>query len=128
MNLRRLPAAGMSHGNGSSHGSQGGHSAFGPNSVVAAAMSQFANVTGGPTVLHPHQQTPTAMASPWMGAVSNNNACRMNDMTSQIMAVAQSAGIQLTPAAAAATANFMSLSAQVITDIKSAYANQFDVL
>ncbi|KAM3175908.1 hypothetical protein ACTXT7_007548 [Hymenolepis weldensis] len=112
MNLRRLPAAGMSHGNGGSHGSQGGHSAFGPNSVVAAAMSQFANVTGGPTVLHPHQQTPTAMASPWMGAVSNNNACRMNDMTSQIMAVAQSAGIQLTPAAAAATANFMSLSAQ----------------
>ncbi|VDL61124.1 unnamed protein product [Hymenolepis diminuta] len=107
MNLRRLPAAGMSHGNGSSHGSQGGHSAFGPNSVVAAAMSQFANVTGGPTVLHPHQQTPTAMASPWMGAVSNNNACRMNDMTSQIMAVAQSAGIQLTPAAAAATASFI---------------------
>ncbi|KAM7536607.1 hypothetical protein Aperf_G00000084073 [Anoplocephala perfoliata] len=118
ISLRRLPSAGMSnnmsHGGGSGNGggSQGGHAAFGPNSVVAAAMSQFAGAAGGPTVLHPHQQTPAAMTSPWMGAVSNNNACRMNEITSQIMALAQNAGFQLTPAAAAATASFMSLSAQ----------------
>lgn len=122
ISLRRLPSAGvsnnMSHGGGSGNGGggshgQGGHAAFGPNSVVAAAMSQFAGAAGGPTVLHPHQQTPTAMTSPWMGAVSNNSACRMNEITSQIMTLAQNAGFQLTPAAAAATASFMSLSAQV---------------
>ncbi|CUT99076.1 Regulator of differentiation 1 [Echinococcus multilocularis] len=110
--LRRLPSAGMSNNvsHGGGHG-QGGH-AFGPNSAVAAAMSQFTGTAGGPTMLHPHQQTPAAMPPAWVAAAANNNACRMTEFTTQLMALAQQAGLQLSPAAAAATASFMSLSAQ----------------
>lgn len=113
MSLRRLPSAGMSNNMSHSGGhSQGGH-AFGSNSAVAAAISQFAGTAGGPTMLHPHQQTPAAVPPAWVAAAANNNACRMTEFTTQLMALAQQAGLQLSPAAAAATASFMSLSAQV---------------
>lgn len=116
ISLRRLPSAGvsnnMAHGAGGSSAHGQGH-AFGPNSAVAAAMSQFAGTAGGPTMLHPHQQTSAALPPAWVAAAANNSACRMTEFTTQLMALAQQAGLQLSPAAAAATASFMSLSAQV---------------
>eukprot|EP00108_Taenia_solium_P005576 TsM_000484400 transcript=TsM_000484400 gene=TsM_000484400 len=122
--LRRLPSAGMSNNVSHSGGhSQGGH-AFGPNSAVAAAISQFAGTAGGPTMLHPHQQTPAAVPPAWVAAAANNNACRMTEFTTQLMALAQQAGLQLSPAAAAATASFMSLSAQLTAAQAAAAAAQ----
>uniref|UniRef100_A0A5K3EUY2 RRM domain-containing protein n=1 Tax=Mesocestoides corti TaxID=53468 RepID=A0A5K3EUY2_MESCO len=113
MSLRRLPCAGMP--NSVSQGAHGQHAqghAFGPGSAVAAAMTQFAGAAGGPAMLHPHQQAPAGLPPAWVAAAANNNACRMTEFTTQLMALAQQAGLQLSPAAAAATASFMSLSAQ----------------
>lgn len=125
MGLRRLPSAGMAsmshhghHGAPGGGGSGSGHT-FGPNSAaMAAAMSQFAG--GGAAMIHhpqhPHHQQAAAAAGippAWVAAAANNNACRMTEFTTQLMAVAQQAGLQVSPAAAAAIASFMSLSAQV---------------
>ena len=119
----------MPHGAGNSgaHGQGGGH-AFGANSAVAAAMSQFAGTAGGPTMLHPHQQTPAAMPPAWVAAAANNSACRMTEFTTQLMALAQQAGLQLSPAAAAATASFMSLSAQVSRHLKKSHHDPLSTL
>ncbi len=119
MGLRRLPSAGMANMSHHHHGhggqQQSGH-AFGPNSaaMAAAAMSQFAGA-GGAMLHHPqhHQQAAAGIPPAWVAAAANNNACRMTEFTTQLMALAQQAGLQLTPAAAAATASFMSLSSQV---------------
>ncbi|VDL85557.1 unnamed protein product [Schistocephalus solidus] len=97
--LRRLPSAGLS--NISSQSFSGPMSAQGMSSQMTGMVSQFGGMLSSGM-----QGLPPTLLPP------SNNACRLNELTAQLIALAQQAGFALTPAAAAATASFMTLTSQ----------------
>ncbi|KAL7054078.1 hypothetical protein AAHC03_026573 [Spirometra sp. Aus1] len=97
--LRRLPSAGLS--NISSQPFSGPINAPGMPPQMTGAMTQFGGMLSSGV-----QGLPPTLLPP------SSNACRLNELTAQLITLAQQAGFALTPAAAAATASFMTLTSQ----------------